>query len=108
MTDALVFSDCGGAELTILDPKSYPALRKATILVETHDAFDNRTTARIRTRFSSTHKIEFKSQADRDPLRYPFLVEFPPSSAALALDENRSLTADGTRQTWALLTPYVS
>jgi hypothetical protein len=108
LTDALVFADCGGAEITILDPCSYPALRNATILVETHDAFDNRITSRIRSRFASTHKIDFKCVADRDPLRYPFLMEFPPASAQLALDENRSLTADGNRQTWALLSPIVS
>jgi len=108
LSDTLIFSDCGGAELTILDPRSYPALGTATILVETHDSFDNRITPRLRSRFGSTHKIEFRSVVDRDPLRYPFLAELSPASAQLALDESRSLSADGRRQTWALLSPYVS
>jgi hypothetical protein len=105
ISDTLVFSDCGGAELTILDPNAYPALKSATILVETHDAFDNRITPRLRSRFAATHKIDFKSTVDRDPSRYPFLMEFSPASAQMAVDENRALTADGSRQTWALLTP---
>ena len=107
MSSTLVMSDCGGAELNILDPISYPELKRATILVETHDAFDDRITSRIRTRFSSTHKIEFRSAIDRDPARYPFLIEFAPSSAQLAVDEKREKTRDGQAQTWALLTPLV-
>jgi hypothetical protein len=105
LTDTLIFSDCGGAELNILDPRTYPGLCNATILVETHDSFDNRITPRIRSRFSASHTIEFKPVADRDPSRYPFLMEFPAASAQLALDEQRSLTSDGRRQTWGLLTP---
>ena len=108
MTDTLVMSDCGGAELNILDLKAYPGLKTATILVETHDAFDDRITPRIRSRFSSTHKIEFRSATGRDPARYPFLMEFPPSSAQLAVDEKRERTRDGQAQKWALLTPYLA
>lgn len=108
LSDTLIVSDCGGAELTILDPHAYPGLRMATILVETHDAFDDRITPRIRTRFSSTHKIEFRSAVDRDPARYQFLMELSPASAQFALDEKRQWTPDGRAQTWALLSPYVS
>ena len=105
LSDTLIFSDCGGAELNILDPVARPALRNATLLVETHDSFDNRITPWIQSRFSSSHSIELKSAVDRDPAHYPFLMEFPATSARLALDERRSLTADGERQTWALISP---
>jgi hypothetical protein len=108
MHDTLIFSDCGGAELTILDPHSHPGLKTATILVETHDAFDDRISPRIRSRFAATHRIEVKSAVDRDPMRYPFLEEFSPASAQLALREGRATTAVEARQTWMLLTPYTS
>jgi hypothetical protein len=107
-SNTVVVSDCGGAELTILDPKSYPGLQSATILVETHDAFDNRITPRLRSRFSATHKIEFRHVVERDPSDYPVLIGFPGSSASLALDEKRQRTPDGKVQAWALLTPYCS
>ena len=104
----LVFCDCGGAELTILDPLLYPALRKATILVETHDAFDERVTPRLRSRFSATHRIEFRNAVQRDPSSYSFLEAFPESMAKLAVDERRVLTKEGKPQAWALLRPYSS
>jgi hypothetical protein len=104
----LVFADCGGAELTILDPLLYPGLRKATILVETHDAFDERVTPRLRSRFSATHRIEFRTAVQRDPSSYSFLEAFPASMAKLAVDERRVLTKEGKPQAWALLRPYSS
>jgi len=105
---SLVFSDCGGAELTLLDPVLYPGLRKATILAELHDAFDDRVTPWIKTRFSRTHRMEFRTAVERDPAGYSFLDGFPRSMARLALDERRSITRDGNSQTWALLRPYSS
>jgi hypothetical protein len=108
LTSSLVFSDCGGAELTILDPALYPHLRKATILVETHDAFDERVTPRLRSRFSSTHRIETRSAVERDPRGYSFLNAFPSSMGYMAVDEKRARTREGRPQTWALLRPYAS
>jgi hypothetical protein len=105
---ALVFCDCGGAELTILDPMLYPSLRKATILVETHDAFDERITPRLRSRYSATHRIEFRNAVQRDASGYSFLEAFPASMAKLAVDERRVLTKEGKPQAWALLRPYSS
>jgi hypothetical protein len=108
LAGALVFCDCGGAEINILDPDRHPLLRLATIIVETHDALDNRITPALRQRFAKTHKIEFKSAIVRDPLKYPLLAELAPSAAQMALDEERSVTADGRPQAWALLRPYSS
>lgn len=103
---SIVFSDCGGAELTLLDPILYPQLRKATMLVETHDAFDDRITPRLRTRFSATHRIEFRSAVQRDASSYSFLNAFPAAMATMAVDERRRLTKEGRPQSWALLRPY--
>jgi hypothetical protein len=108
LAGALVFCDCGGAEIDILDPGNHPLLRLATIIVETHDALDNRITPTLRQRFAKSHRIEFKSAVVRDPIKYSFLAELAPSAAQMALDEERSVTADGRPQAWAMLTPYSS
>ena len=108
LTGSLLFSDCGGAELTILDPALYPTLRGATMLVELHDAFDDRVTPRLRSRFSATHRMEIRSSVQRDSLSYSFLNAFPPSMGRMAVDERRSFTREGRPQTWALLRPYSS
>lgn len=108
MSGSLVFADCGGAELLLLDPLLYPSLRLATILVETHDSFDPRITPRLHSRFSGTHRFEQVSATPRDPRRYPFLDGFPPATARMAIEENRSVSNDGRAQTWFLLTPLVS
>lgn len=108
LAGALVFSDCGGAEVSILDPNLYPSLRQATMIVETHDALDNRITPILRQRFTKSHAIEVRQAIIRDPLKYPFLAELAPSNAQLALDEERMTTSDGRPQAWALLRPYAS
>ena len=105
---SLVFSDCGGAELSILDPKLYPALALSTMLVETHDAFDIRVTRRLMTRFSESHSIEFVAARPRDATKYQFLSSFKPDQAQAAVEENRAVTKDGKPQTWALFQPLVA
>jgi hypothetical protein len=105
---SLIFSDCGGAELTLLDPVLYPALRLATILVETHDAFDARISARIVARFSGTHRIDLVAAKPRDPSKYTLPGNLSPDQVRIALDEQRELTRDGKPQLWALLSPYAS
>lgn len=108
LAGSLIFSDCGGAELTLLDPLLYPSLNLATMLVETHDAFDSRVTSRLVSRFSGTHRIEFVSAVARDPKRYSLLNAFPEATARMALDEGRTFTKEGKPQRWALLSPYVA
>jgi len=108
LADSLIFSDCGGAELIMLDPVLYPSLSMATMLVETHDAFDPRVTPRLMTRFFATHRIDFVTATGRDPGKYRHLDALPLASAEMALDENRQLSKVGKPQAWALLTPYSS
>ena len=105
---SLIFSDCGGAELVLLDPQLHPSLAAATMLVETHDAFDARITPRLLSRFCRTHTVEFVAVLPRNPARFPLLRQFPEATAQMALDENRDVAADGKPQTWALFTPKLS
>lgn len=103
--ESLIFSDCAGAELILLDPAIYPSLATATLLVELHDYFDVRVTPRLVARFGQTHSIEFVAAKPRDIADYPLLSGFSEADAALALDERRKVTRDGKPQRWALLTP---
>ena len=105
---SLVFSDCGGAELLLLDPRVHPSLNRATILVETHDAFDFRISIRLRARFRATHAIESVEARARHAKDYPFVDRYQASTARMALEESRAITKDGKPQVWLLMTPLES
>lgn len=108
LAGSLIVSDCGGAELTLLDPTIYPQLRLATILVETHDAFDSRISSRIVAKFRGTHRIDLVAAATRDPKKYQLPGDLSEDQVRMALDEQRKPTTDGKPQLWGLLTPYAS
>lgn len=108
LAGSLIVSDCGGAELTLLDPTIYPQLRLATILVETHDAFDSRISSRIVAKFRGTHRIDLVAATTRDPKNYQLPGYLSGDQVRMALDEQRKLTSDGKPQLWGLLTPYAS
>ncbi len=67
----LVVMDVEGAEKTLLDPDAIPALRRATILVETHDVFVPGTHDAIRSRFAATHAIDERTIVPRTMADYP-------------------------------------
>jgi hypothetical protein len=108
LAGSLVFSDCGGAELTLLDPKQYPDLRLSTIIAETHDAFDARISRLLRSRFAGTHQIEVIEARPRDVANYPLLSNLSLDMARMAVDEMRPVAKDGKVQAWFLMTPYSS
>jgi hypothetical protein len=108
LSGALVFADCGGAELSLLDPRMFPTLRLATVLVETHDTFDSRISRLLRSRFGGTHQIEVVDARPRDIRNYPLLSDMPIDHALMAVDESRRTTKEGLRQNWFLMTPYSS
>jgi len=54
----LALVDIEGAELQLLDPALYPALKKIDILVELHDVFVPTISKEIVERFKDTHDIE--------------------------------------------------
>jgi hypothetical protein len=90
-SDTLLFVDIDGGEIEVLDPAAAPALRTATILVETHDCFVPGVHAALVERFAPTHV------ATSIPLRRRTLADFPvpvvrrllPSTAMALMAEHR-------------------
>jgi predicted O-methyltransferase YrrM len=69
---ALVVCDCEGHENILLDPAAIPDLRRAMILMESHDIFEPGTADRITERFSATHEVARTWSVDRTPADYPY------------------------------------
>lgn len=69
----LIFCDCEGAELELLDPVAIPTLAQCDILVEMHDFLQADTSAMLETRFRGTHSIQVIRQVPRDPRAFPIL-----------------------------------
>jgi len=55
---AVVICDVEGFEKTLLDPDKVPALVRAHMLVEVHDALEPGAGAMLKSRFAVTHRIE--------------------------------------------------
>lgn len=97
----LIFCDCDGAEIEILNPEICRPLRKSTILVEVHDLPPpGKIGDLLRDRFRSTHRITSIRSTPRA------VVDLPSAAAVLeqdwpaALDEERATTME-----WLLLEP---
>jgi hypothetical protein len=54
----LVLMDIEGAEMALLDPDAFPALRKMDIIVELHDLMDPTISKTVCLRFDKSHTIE--------------------------------------------------
>ncbi len=89
--------DCEGFEDSLLDPVVAPALRRADLLIETHDFARPGVTARLSERFASSHHIERIEIAARTVADYPELSDLPAATAQGLLDEFRH-----TPQSWLL------
>jgi hypothetical protein len=63
--DVILVVDVEGYEAVLLDPIRVPALRHASILVETHDFLVDGLTQALRTRFEPSHQIQEISGASR-------------------------------------------
>jgi hypothetical protein len=100
-----VLIDVEGAEKDLLDPAATPALRHATILVETHDVLVPGCRDAIVSRFAATHAIEEVSNRPRSLTDFPvelvpqWRLRFP-KFALEAMNEMR-----GGIQVFMLLTP---
>ena len=68
----LVVCDVEGEEDLLLDVATVPSLRKAIILVETHEFAQRGITERLRRRFSSSHQIDCIWQDNRSLEDFPF------------------------------------
>lgn len=75
----LVFSDCEGYELELLDPDKAPMLRTADILVEIHDFKNPAISRTIRERFKATHTLRSVASDNIRLGDYPVLrhLNFP-------------------------------
>lgn len=97
----LIIMDVEGAEIQLLNPVEIPQLRKATILLETHDCWVPDCSNIIRDRFSASHKIQTISSCPRthDDLPFPcpgFLAKW---FLHVGSDQRASI------QNWFLMTP---
>jgi hypothetical protein len=94
-----VICDCEGAEDALLDPDRIEGLRRALILVETHDGLEidgqvlEGISRRLRERFEPTHDIEIIVSRPRSR------DELPPACAALSDEEAAEAMDEG--RPWA-------
>jgi hypothetical protein len=88
---SLVFCDCEGYELDLLDPDKVPALRHADIIVELHDFMrtDIAITPTILSRFATTHNVTVTGLKRRVADDFPCLSILPREVRAQALHEDR-------------------
>jgi hypothetical protein len=88
---ALVFCDCEGYELELLDPGKAPHLKNSDIIVELHDfmRIDIAITPEILSRFADTHDIAVTGVKHRSVEDFPCLSVLPREVRARALHEDR-------------------
>ena len=88
---SLVFCDCEGYELELLDPDKAPHLRNADIIVELHDfmRIDIAITPTILSRFANTHDVTVTGVKRRSAEDFPCLSILPREVRGRALHEDR-------------------
>jgi precorrin-6B methylase 2 len=84
-----VICDCEGAEDMLLDPVRVPSLRRALILVETHEGMVNGIEDHIHKRFAATHDIEVIRNRVRTLDDLPAGCALSDAEADAAMDEHR-------------------
>jgi hypothetical protein len=103
-----IICDCEGAEDELLQPDRVESLRRALILVETHDGLVTDVgvlegvTRRLRERFASTHDIEVIDSRPRTPEDLPPGCDLGADEAAEAMNEGRPWAR------WLFMTPRPS
>jgi hypothetical protein len=86
---AAVICDCEGAEDVLLDPFRVTNLRRALVLVETHEGMVVGVDRHLRERFAATHDIEDIRSRLRTPGDLPVACDLTDDEAAAAMDEHR-------------------
>jgi hypothetical protein len=90
----LIFADIEGAEIELLDPYNIPQLRRADILVETHDALVRNCTEILTQRFRASHHINqvnsrARTLSDFPSAALPGLARFLPWTSVELMTERR-------------------
>jgi hypothetical protein len=96
---AFILSDCEGYEATLFNREILPALRTATLIVETHDRFVPGVSDRLRSDLAATHTVRVLGEGESrrtSSLDLDFLTE---QERRLANDDIRS------PQLWLLCLP---
>lgn len=103
-SDPVVICDVEGYEEILLDLAVVPALKSASILVETHDGIRPGITDLLQTRFAPTHKVNRTWQERRSSSEYPWrtlgTALLPSLYLDLAIDEWRP-----TQTSWLWMQP---
>jgi 2-polyprenyl-3-methyl-5-hydroxy-6-metoxy-1,4-benzoquinol methylase len=88
----LLFVDCEGGELALLDPEQVPGIQGCDVIVECHDFLNPSITPTLRQRFAKTHDVELISEGPRDPNKFPVMQRWQSTDRWLAVNENRPVT----------------
>jgi len=86
---ALIFCDCEGDEIQLLDPIAVPDLLNCDMLVEMHDFLVPTASATLLNRFRATHTTSIISKSSGDPQSYPILDSLTDFERLFALCEFR-------------------
>ena len=86
---ALLFCDCEGYEIELLNPQLLPDLQDCDLLVELHDCFNSLITPTILERFALTHKATLIQTSPHRPEEYPAVQFLSESDQRLAVDDLR-------------------
>lgn len=96
----LLFVDCEGAEIDILDINLSPSLSKSSIIVECHDCMNPIITETLINRFRNTHDIKITSQTFKNPYKFDFLNHLSDCDKWALVHEGRPST-----MSWLYITP---
>ncbi len=88
----LLFIDCEGAELELLDPVQLPETLHCDMIIECHDCLNPLITQTLKQRFSASHDIENIFEGPRDPNQFVSLRRWESLDRWLAIDEGRPVT----------------
>jgi hypothetical protein len=88
-TKVLLFLDCEGAELELLDPAEVPLLTACDIIVETHEFKHPGVTELIIERLRPSHDVQRVPQGARDPNSIPEIAHWRELDRWLVVNERR-------------------
>ncbi len=97
---ACVVLDCEGCELDLTADEAMPGLRRATLLVELHDAVDLAVTGAVTRRLEATHEAQLITSEPRNIDDFPELSFLGWNNRQIAIWEFRPRP-----MRWALLRP---